>query len=63
MRSEIHLSWGNILFEHSQVEFRLECPTWKEKMDIVVKRSKLAGASPIDIETLLKNHSSNAMNE
>lgn len=63
MRSQIHLFWGNMLFERSQVEFRLEYPTWKEHLDAAVERFKLAGASSIDIETVLKNHSSNATNQ
>lgn len=63
MRSQIHLFWGNMLFERSQVEFKLEFPTWKEHLDAAVERFKLAGASSTDIETVLKNHSSNATNE
>lgn len=63
MRSQIHLFWGNMLFERSQVEFRLEDPIWKEHLDAAVERFKLAGASSVDIETVLKNHSSNATNQ
>ena len=51
-----------MLFECSQVELRLEYPTWKEHLDVVVERFNVVGASSTDIETMLKNHSSNATN-
>lgn len=63
MRSQIHLFWGNILFERSQVEFKLGFQTWKEHLDAAVERFKLAGASSPDIEAVLKNHSSNATDQ
>ncbi|KAG8385779.1 hypothetical protein BUALT_Bualt03G0080800 [Buddleja alternifolia] len=59
MRSQIHLFWGNMLFERSQVEFRLGLSGWKKNLDIAAERFKLAGASETDISTVLKNHSSN----
>ncbi|XP_039141873.1 LOW QUALITY PROTEIN: protein CLMP1 [Dioscorea cayenensis subsp. rotundata] len=61
MRSQIHLFWGNMLFERSQVEFKLGCGDWKKTLDTAVERFKLAGASEVDISVVLKNHSSNLM--
>lgn len=59
MRSQIHLFWGNMLFERSQVEFKLSMTGWKKNLDTAVERFKLAGASESDIATVLKNHCSN----
>lgn len=59
MRSQIHLFWGNMLFERSQVEFKLGVGDWKKNLDTAVERFKLAGASEPDISAVLKNHSSN----
>ncbi|GFY91709.1 octicosapeptide/Phox/Bem1p (PB1) domain-containing protein [Actinidia rufa] len=59
MRSQIHLFWGNMLFERSQVEFKLGLAVWKKNLDDAVERFKLAGASEVDISTVLKNHYSN----
>lgn len=59
MRSQIHLFWGNMLFERSQVEFKLNMAGWKKNLDTAVERFKLAGASESDIATVLKNHCSN----
>ncbi|CAN6479072.1 unnamed protein product [Victoria cruziana] len=58
MRSQIHLFWGNMLFERSQVEFKMEMPNWKKNLDDAVERFKLAGASEADIKIVLKNHQS-----
>ncbi|CAH1439940.1 unnamed protein product [Lactuca virosa] len=63
MRSQIHLFWGNMLFERSQVECKLGLTGWKENLDTAVDRFKLAGASEVDIATVLKNHCSNAETE
>ncbi|XP_043691332.1 protein CLMP1-like [Telopea speciosissima] len=60
MRSQIHLFWGNMLFERSQVEFKLCSDGWKKNLDTAIERFKLAGASESDIAVVLKNHSSNA---
>ncbi|XP_042489661.1 protein CLMP1-like [Macadamia integrifolia] len=60
MRSQIHLFWGNMLFERSQVEFKLGIDGWKKNLDTAVQRFKLAGASEADIAAVLKNHASNA---
>lgn len=59
MRSQIHLFWGNMLFERSQVECKLGLGGWKEHLDSAVERFKLAGASEADISVVLKNHFSN----
>ncbi|KAM0868261.1 hypothetical protein ACQ4PT_041439 [Festuca glaucescens] len=63
MRQQIHLFWGNMLFERSQVEFKLGVGDWKKNLDASVERFKLAGASESDISTVLKNHYSNAVSE
>ncbi|XP_042448394.1 protein CLMP1-like [Zingiber officinale] len=59
MRSQIHLFWGNMLFERSQVEFKLGFGDWKKNLDAAVERFKLAGAAEGDISTVLKKHASN----
>ncbi|XP_047329380.1 protein CLMP1 [Impatiens glandulifera] len=59
MRSQIHLFWGNLLFERSQIECRLGKDGWKKNLDDAIGRFKLAGASENDISTVLKNHCSN----
>ncbi|KAI3456499.1 hypothetical protein Pfo_013162 [Paulownia fortunei] len=59
MQSQIHLFWGNMLFERSQVESKLGLPGWKKNLDVAVERFKLAGASEADISTVLKNHCAN----
>ncbi|CAK8564425.1 unnamed protein product [Lathyrus sativus] len=59
MRSQIHLFWGNMLFEKSQVECKLGMDGWKNNLDAATERFKLAGASEADISMVLKNHSSN----
>lgn len=59
MRSQIHLFWGNMLFERSQVECKLGMDGWKKNLDTAVERFRLAGASEADISMVLKNHCSN----
>lgn len=59
MRSQIHLFWGNMLFERSQVECKIGVDGWKTNLDSAVERFKLAGASETDISTVVKNHCSN----
>ncbi|KAF5472730.1 hypothetical protein F2P56_009423 [Juglans regia] len=59
MRSQIHLFWGNMLFERSQVECKLGLVGWEKNLDAAVERFKLAGASETDISMVLKNHCSN----
>ncbi|GLJ36805.1 hypothetical protein SUGI_0742440 [Cryptomeria japonica] len=63
MRSEINRFWGNMLFDHSDVEFKLGLPMWEEHLEAAVEKFKYAGTSPTDIAVLLKNHSSNAINQ
>ncbi|KAH7388431.1 hypothetical protein KP509_16G075100 [Ceratopteris richardii] len=60
MRFQINLFWGNILFEHSQVECKLGLPSWKLLLDEAVKKFELAGASPSDIAVVMNNHVSNS---
>ncbi|XP_057415165.1 protein CLMP1 [Lotus japonicus] len=59
MRSQIHLFWGNMLFERSQVECKLGMSGWEKNLDAATIRFKLAGASETDISMVLKNHCSN----
>ncbi|KAK7359837.1 hypothetical protein VNO77_01802 [Canavalia gladiata] len=59
MRSQIHLFWGNMLFERSQVECKLGMSGWKKNLDVAVEHFKLAGASEADISMVIKNHCSN----
>ncbi|KAL3614963.1 Protein clmp1 [Castilleja foliolosa] len=59
MRSQIHLFWGNMFFERSQIECKLGLSGWEKNLDDAVERFKLAGASEVDISTVLKNHCSN----
>ncbi|KAL2613279.1 hypothetical protein R1flu_024971 [Riccia fluitans] len=56
MRSQINLFWGNVLFEHSQVEYRLGLTSWKSLLDSAVEKFVAAGASNEEIEGALKNH-------
>ncbi|MCO5612849.1 hypothetical protein L7F22_067120 [Adiantum nelumboides] len=60
MRSQINLFWGNILFEHSQVDYKLGLSSWKTLLDAAVEKFELAGASSSDIEMVLKNHAANS---
>ncbi|KAJ3698223.1 hypothetical protein LUZ61_001928 [Rhynchospora tenuis] len=60
MQQQIHLFWGNLLFERSQVEYKLGVDRWKSNLDLAVERFKMAGASEEDINVVLKNHGSNA---
>ncbi|XP_022954875.1 protein CLMP1-like [Cucurbita moschata] len=59
MKSQIHLFWGNMLFERSQVECKIGTGDWKKNLDAAVDRFRLAGASEADISVVLKNHCSN----
>ncbi|GKV01938.1 hypothetical protein SLEP1_g14444 [Rubroshorea leprosula] len=58
MRSQIHLFWGNMLFERSQVECKLGMVGWKKNLDAAIERVKLVGASKADISAVLINHCS-----
>ncbi|CAN0917302.1 Protein CLMP1 [Linum grandiflorum] len=59
MRSQIHLFWGNMLFERSQVECKLGTGDWSKNLDAAVERFRQAGAPEADISMVLKNHFSN----
>ncbi|CAN8305426.1 unnamed protein product [Cochlearia groenlandica] len=59
MRSQIHLFWGNMLFERSQVECKIGGNGWKKNLDSAVERFKLAGASEADISSVVEKHCSN----
>ncbi|CAL0309105.1 unnamed protein product [Lupinus luteus] len=59
MRSQIHLFWGNMLYERSQVEYKLGVGDWNKNLDAAVERFKLAGAPEADVSVVLKNHHSN----
>ncbi|KAL3679757.1 hypothetical protein R1sor_022713 [Riccia sorocarpa] len=63
MRSQINLFWGNVLFEHSQVEYRLGLKSWKGLLDSAVEKFVAAGASNEEIEGALKNHPAVAAKE
>ncbi|KAH7388318.1 hypothetical protein KP509_16G069700 [Ceratopteris richardii] len=60
LKSQVYLFWGNILYEHSQVVFRLGLPEWKELLNASVEKFQAAGASPFDISTALEKHLSNS---
>ncbi|MCO5566337.1 hypothetical protein L7F22_020014 [Adiantum nelumboides] len=60
LKSQVYLFWGNILYEHSQVVFRLGFPSWKELLDGAVEKFEIAGASPLDVLTALRKHLSNS---
>ncbi|KAK3435890.1 hypothetical protein EUGRSUZ_C00325 [Eucalyptus grandis] len=59
MRSQINLLWGSMLYECSIVEFKLALPVWHECLEVAVEKFELAGASPMDIAVMVKNHCSN----
>jgi tetratricopeptide (TPR) repeat protein len=61
IKPQIYLFWGNILYERSQVEFRLQMPSWKQLLDDAVNRFEVAGASPSDIATALETHLSSSL--
>ncbi|CAH9131299.1 unnamed protein product, partial [Cuscuta epithymum] len=55
MRSQINLSWGSMLYERSVMEFKLKLPAWQESLVRSVERLELAGASPTDIDLMIKS--------
>lgn len=59
MMSQINLQWGSMLYERSITEFKLELAIWHESLKVAVEKFELAGASPTDMDVLLKNHCSN----
>ncbi|KAL4193681.1 hypothetical protein AMTRI_Chr06g200750 [Amborella trichopoda] len=60
MRSQINLLWGTMLYERSVIEFKLGLQVWDECLEAAVEKFKHAGASPIDIAVMIKNHPSNS---
>ncbi|CAM6113393.1 unnamed protein product [Calypogeia fissa] len=50
MRSQINLFWGNVLFEHSQVEYKVGLPSWKELLDAALAKFVSAGAATDEID-------------
>ncbi|MCO5554529.1 hypothetical protein L7F22_008058 [Adiantum nelumboides] len=60
LKSQVYLFWGNILYEHSQVVYRLGFPSWKELLDGAVEKFEIAGASSLDVSTALQKHLSNS---
>ncbi|CAM6106593.1 unnamed protein product [Calypogeia fissa] len=63
MRSQINLFWGNVLFEHSQVEYKVGLPSWKELLDAALEKFVSAGAATDEIDGALKNHPANQVKE
>ncbi|KAH7279809.1 hypothetical protein KP509_37G038400 [Ceratopteris richardii] len=60
LKSQVYLFWGNILYEHSQVVFRLGLPSWKGLLNEALEKFEAAGASSVDISTAAENHLSNS---
>ncbi|GBG63000.1 hypothetical protein CBR_g34700 [Chara braunii] len=56
MQSQINIMWGNVLFEHSQVEYRLHKNTWRGLLDKALDKFQQAGCSQDDITSALGNH-------
>ncbi|PPD66410.1 hypothetical protein GOBAR_DD36716 [Gossypium barbadense] len=59
MSAQINVLWGAILYERSIMEFKLGLPLWQECLEVAVEKFELAGASPMDIAVMVKNHCSN----
>ncbi|CAN6298401.1 unnamed protein product [Urochloa humidicola] len=59
IRSHINILWGTILYERSVVEFNLGLPSWEESLTIAMEKFKIGGASPADINVIVKNHCAN----
>uniref|UniRef100_A0A2P2L7X2 PB1 domain-containing protein n=1 Tax=Rhizophora mucronata TaxID=61149 RepID=A0A2P2L7X2_RHIMU len=59
VRSQMNLLWGTILYERSNMEFKLGLPVWQECLEVALEKFVLAGASPTDIAVMTKNHVSN----
>ncbi|KAL8149769.1 hypothetical protein AgCh_006687 [Apium graveolens] len=59
MRSRINILWGTMLYERSNMEYKLGLPVWQESLEVAVEKFELAGASPTDVAVMIKNHSSN----
>ncbi|KAJ8768010.1 hypothetical protein K2173_020950 [Erythroxylum novogranatense] len=59
VRAQMNLLWGTILYERSNMEFKLGIPVWQECLDVSLEKFELAGASQTDLAVMTKNHSSN----
>ncbi|CAN6317424.1 unnamed protein product [Urochloa humidicola] len=59
IRSHINILWGTILYERSVVEFNLGLPSWEESLTVAMEKFKIGGASPADINVIVKNHCAN----
>lgn len=59
MRSRINILWGTMLYERSNMEYKLGLPVWQEALEVALEKFELAGASPTDVAVMMKNHSSN----
>ncbi|WOH00990.1 hypothetical protein DCAR_0520368 [Daucus carota subsp. sativus] len=60
MRSQINILWGTMLYERSNMEYKLGLPVWQESLEVAVEKFELSGASPTDVAVVIKNHSSNS---
>ncbi|KAG8046959.1 hypothetical protein GUJ93_ZPchr0008g14160 [Zizania palustris] len=59
IRSHVNFLWGTILYERSIVEFNLGLPSWEESLTVAIEKFKTGGASPADINVMIKNHCAN----
>ncbi|KAG4187136.1 hypothetical protein ERO13_A08G090400v2 [Gossypium hirsutum] len=59
MSAQINILWGTILYERSNMEFKLGLPVWHECLEVAVEKFEHAGASPTDVAVMVKNHCSN----
>ncbi|MBA0574432.1 hypothetical protein Golob_001638, partial [Gossypium lobatum] len=59
MSAQINVLWGAILYERSIMEFKLGLPLWQECLEVAAEKFEHAGASPMDIAIMVKNHCSN----
>ncbi|CAL4943457.1 unnamed protein product [Urochloa decumbens] len=59
IQSHINILWGTILYERSVVEFNLGLPSWEESLTVAMEKFKIGGASPADINVIVKNHCAN----
>ncbi|KAH7300385.1 hypothetical protein KP509_24G059700 [Ceratopteris richardii] len=60
LKTQIYLSWGNVLYEHSQVECRIGLNTWKQHLEGALEKFELANVSSADINLALEKHLSNS---
>ncbi|MCO5613373.1 hypothetical protein L7F22_067649 [Adiantum nelumboides] len=60
LNTQVYLFWGNILYEHSQVEFRLGLHSWNELLDKAMHKFEVAGVSSSDITMAIHKHLSSS---